>query len=104
MCTFPIRPFSDVALREVCSQWQQHSQLLADSDFAVVEPIMAARSVTQHTLALKAGDLDSGRYIGSVLTDHLMELCRLARAAGNTQVGCLFGRFSTGCTKNVSSG
>lgn len=91
-----------MALREVCSQWRQHSQLLADSDFAVVEPIMVARSVTQHTLASKAGHLDSARYIDSVLTSHLMELCRLARKAGNTQVGCVWACicFSTVCTKN----
>uniref|UniRef100_A0A3P8TVD2 non-specific serine/threonine protein kinase n=1 Tax=Amphiprion percula TaxID=161767 RepID=A0A3P8TVD2_AMPPE len=80
------RPFSDVALREVCSQWRQHSQLLTDSDFALVEPILAVRSVAQHTLLSRAGDPDSTEYISSVLTDHLMELCRLARKAGNTQL------------------
>ncbi|XP_041796006.1 serine-protein kinase ATM isoform X2 [Chelmon rostratus] len=80
------RPFSDITLREVCSQWQQHSHLLADSDFALVEPILAARSVTQHTLMSRVGDPDSTQYLSSVLTDHLMELCRLARKAGNTQL------------------
>lgn len=84
---FDIRPFLDVTLREVCSQWKQHSQLLTDSDFALVEPILAARSVAQHTLMSSAGDPDSAQYVSSVLTDHLMELCRLARKAGNTQVG-----------------
>lgn len=96
-----------MALREVCRQWRQHSQLLADSDFAVVEPIMAARSVTQHTLASKVGDLDSARYISSVLTDHLMELCHLARKAGNTQVGCVFGcvfAFPLDVPRTFSSG
>uniref|UniRef100_A0A671YIK5 non-specific serine/threonine protein kinase n=1 Tax=Sparus aurata TaxID=8175 RepID=A0A671YIK5_SPAAU len=72
--------------REVCSQWKQHSQLLTDSDFALVEPILAARSVAQHTLMSRAGDPDSTQYLSSVLTDHLMELCRLARKAGNTQL------------------
>ncbi|XP_070761541.1 serine-protein kinase ATM isoform X3 [Enoplosus armatus] len=80
------RPFSDVTLREVCSQWRQHSQLLADSDFALVEPILAVRSVSQHTLMSRVGDPDSAQYLSSVLTDHLMELCRLARKAGNTQL------------------
>uniref|UniRef100_A0AAQ5ZKL6 non-specific serine/threonine protein kinase n=1 Tax=Amphiprion ocellaris TaxID=80972 RepID=A0AAQ5ZKL6_AMPOC len=80
------RPFSDVALREVCSQWRQHSQLLTDSDFALVEPILAVRSVAQHTLLSRAGDPDSTEYISSMLTDHLMELCCLARKAGNTQL------------------
>ncbi|KAG7226115.1 hypothetical protein INR49_018726 [Caranx melampygus] len=79
------RPFSDVMLRNVCSQWRQHSQLLTDSDFALVEPILAARSVAQHTLISRVGDLDSTQYLSSVLTDHLMELCQLARKAGNTQ-------------------
>ncbi|XP_059186754.1 serine-protein kinase ATM [Centropristis striata] len=80
------RPFSDVTLRDVCSQWRQHSQLLADSDFSLVEPILAVRSVAQHTLMSRAGDPDSTEYLSSVLTDHLMELCRLARKAGNTQL------------------
>lgn len=95
---FYISPFSDVTLREVCTQWRQHSQLLADSDFALVEPILATRSVAQHTLISKGGDPDSTQYLSSVLTDHLMELCRLARKAGNTQVGlfsvCVYGKNS----------
>ncbi len=86
LCAFYTRPFSDLTLREVCGQWRQHSRLLADSDFALVEPILATRSVAQHTLISRVGDPDSIQYLGSVLTDHLMELCRLARKAGNTQV------------------
>ncbi|XP_037534430.1 serine-protein kinase ATM [Nematolebias whitei] len=80
------RPFSDVALSEVCSQWHQHSQLLVDSDFAVVEPILALRSVTQHTLLSKLENPESDQDVSFVLTDHLTELCRLARKAGNTQL------------------
>ncbi|XP_067450490.1 serine-protein kinase ATM isoform X1 [Thunnus thynnus] len=80
------RRFSDVALRDVCSQWRQHSQLLTDSDFALVEPILAVRSVAQNTLMSKVGDADGTHYLTSVLTEHLMELCRLARNAGNTQL------------------
>ncbi|KAM4589980.1 serine-protein kinase ATM [Fundulus diaphanus] len=80
------RPFSDVTLREVCSQWRQHSQLLVDSDFAVVEPILALRSVAQHTLLSRMEDADSNHQLSSVLTDHLMEFCRRARRAGNTQL------------------
>lgn len=75
-----------MTLRAVCSQWTQHSQLLVDSDFALVEPIMAVRSVAQHTLMSRVGDPDGTQYLSSVLTDHLMELCRLARKAGNIQV------------------
>lgn len=81
-----IRPFSDVALSEVCRKWHQHSQLLVDSDFAVVEPILALRSVTQHTLLSKLENPESDQDVSFVLTDHLTELCRLARKAGNTQV------------------
>uniref|UniRef100_A0A8C4HC02 non-specific serine/threonine protein kinase n=1 Tax=Dicentrarchus labrax TaxID=13489 RepID=A0A8C4HC02_DICLA len=75
-----------ILTEDVCSQWRQHSQLLIDSDFALVEPILAARSVAQHTLLSRVGDPDSSQYLSSVLTDHLMELCRLARKAGNTQL------------------
>ncbi|XP_056296649.1 serine-protein kinase ATM-like isoform X3 [Pseudoliparis swirei] len=78
------RPFSDVTLREVCSEWRQHSQLLADSDFSLVEPILAVRTVAHHTLISRVRDPDSTHYLSSVLSDHLMELCRLARKAGNT--------------------
>ncbi|XP_076001414.1 serine-protein kinase ATM isoform X2 [Genypterus blacodes] len=80
------RPFLDATLAEVCRQWQQHSQLLADSDFALVEPILAVRSVVQNTLISSSKDPDRTSYLSSVLTDHLMELCRLARKAGNTQL------------------
>lgn len=86
LCAFYIRPFSDVTLREVCSQWRQHAQLLVDSDFSLVEPVLTVRSVALQTLLSRGGDPDSTQYLSSVLTDHLMELCRLARRAGNTQV------------------
>ncbi|CAJ1065758.1 serine-protein kinase ATM [Xyrichtys novacula] len=80
------RPFSDVTLSEVCSQWQQHSKLLLDSDFSLVEPILATRSVAQHTLMCRVGDLDGTKHLSSLLFNHLMELCQLARKAGNTQM------------------
>uniref|UniRef100_A0A3B4ARZ4 non-specific serine/threonine protein kinase n=1 Tax=Periophthalmus magnuspinnatus TaxID=409849 RepID=A0A3B4ARZ4_9GOBI len=79
-------PFSDVALKVVYSQWQQHLQLLVDSDFSLVEPILAVRSVAHQTLLSTLEEPDSVQYLSSVLTDHLMELCRLARRAGNTQL------------------
>lgn len=84
------RPFSDVALRDVCSQWRQHSQLLVDSDFSVLEPILAVRSVAQLTLLSRCENPDTTEYLSSVLIQHLMELCRLARKAGNTQVTFFF--------------
>ncbi|KAM6946333.1 serine-protein kinase ATM [Aplochiton taeniatus] len=80
------RLLSDTLLADVCSQWHQHSQLLADSDFALVEPILALRSVAQETLMSSVRDPDRKKYLGTVLTDHLMELCQLARTAGNTQL------------------
>uniref|UniRef100_A0A1A8U1C7 non-specific serine/threonine protein kinase n=1 Tax=Nothobranchius furzeri TaxID=105023 RepID=A0A1A8U1C7_NOTFU len=80
------RPFSDETLTEVCSQWRQHSQLLLDSDFTMVEPILALRSVTQQTLLSTLGNPESNPRLSSVLTDHLMELCRSARKAGNAQL------------------
>ncbi|XP_038141476.1 serine-protein kinase ATM [Cyprinodon tularosa] len=81
-----VRPFSDVTLREVCHQWRQHSQLLVDSDFTVVEPILALRSVAQNTLLSRTEGSESNHQLSAVLTEHLMELCRLARKAGNTQL------------------
>ncbi|RVE64573.1 hypothetical protein OJAV_G00127090 [Oryzias javanicus] len=80
------RPFSDLALNDICRQWRQHSQLLADSDFAVVEPILAVRSVTQHALLSKVGNSNSTESLSSAFTEHLMELSRWARTAGNTQL------------------
>ncbi|KAF6721632.1 Serine-protein kinase ATM [Oryzias melastigma] len=79
-------PFSDLALNDICRQWRQHSQLLADSDFAVVEPILAVRSVAQHALLSKVGNSNSTESLSSALTDHLMELSRWACTAGNTQL------------------
>lgn len=80
------RPFSGVCLEDVCRRWRQQSQLLGDSDFTLVEPILAARSVALSSLMTRLGDPDSARHVGSVLGEHLMDLCRLARKAGNTQV------------------
>lgn len=80
------RPFSGVGLEDVCRQWRQQSQLLGDSDFALVEPILAARSVGLHSLMTRMGDPDSRQHVGSMLTEHLLDMCQLARKAGNTQV------------------
>uniref|UniRef100_A0A8C7SXB8 non-specific serine/threonine protein kinase n=1 Tax=Oncorhynchus mykiss TaxID=8022 RepID=A0A8C7SXB8_ONCMY len=80
------KPLTDVGLAEVCSHWQQHSQLLVDSDFTLVEPILALRSVAQETLISQERDPEKNKYLSTVLTSHLMELCQLARAAGNTQL------------------
>uniref|UniRef100_A0A674EVG6 non-specific serine/threonine protein kinase n=1 Tax=Salmo trutta TaxID=8032 RepID=A0A674EVG6_SALTR len=80
------KPLTEVGLAEVCSHWQQHSQLLVDSDFTLVEPILALRSVAQETLISQERDPEKNKYLSTFLTSHLMELCQLARAAGNTQL------------------
>ncbi|KAF0030872.1 hypothetical protein F2P81_017603 [Scophthalmus maximus] len=59
------RPFSDVTLRDVCGRWRQHSRLLADSDFVLVEPILSVRSVAQQTLMSRVGDPDGTELLGS---------------------------------------
>ncbi|KAM8853870.1 serine-protein kinase ATM [Synchiropus picturatus] len=79
-------PFSGLLLTDVCRQWTQHSQLLVDSDFSLVEPILAVRSVAQTTLMSKMVDSDAVQCLSSVYTEHLLELCRAALKAGNTQL------------------
>ncbi|XP_077397669.1 serine-protein kinase ATM isoform X3 [Festucalex cinctus] len=80
------RPFSEQAVTNVCNQWRQHTQLLANSEFSLVEPILAIRTVSYNPLRSRAVDHDTTQYLSSVLTDHLLELCQLARKAGNTQL------------------
>ncbi|GAA6108548.1 serine-protein kinase ATM isoform X1, partial [Tachysurus ichikawai] len=67
-------------------KWHQHLDLLTDSDFSLVEPILALRSSIQETLLKCETDSDRRSFLSSTYSSHLMELCRLARAAGNTQV------------------
>uniref|UniRef100_A0A8C2EAP5 non-specific serine/threonine protein kinase n=1 Tax=Cyprinus carpio TaxID=7962 RepID=A0A8C2EAP5_CYPCA len=78
------------SLNEVYRKWQQHSDLLTDSDFSLVEPVLALRSSLQETLISSETDPDRKNYLISAYSSHLMELCKLARSAGNTQVSlCL---------------
>lgn len=81
-----IRSFSELTVKNVHNQRKQHSQLLSNSDFALVEPILAIRSVSYNTLMSRTVDPDTTQCLSSVLTDHLLELCQMARKAGNTQV------------------
>uniref|UniRef100_A0A8C2EAK1 non-specific serine/threonine protein kinase n=1 Tax=Cyprinus carpio TaxID=7962 RepID=A0A8C2EAK1_CYPCA len=84
------RPVTDSSLNEVYRKWQQHSDLLTDSDFSLVEPVLALRSSLQETLISSETDPDRKNYLISAYSSHLMELCKLARSAGNTQVSlCL---------------
>ncbi|TRZ04405.1 hypothetical protein DNTS_007633, partial [Danionella cerebrum] len=80
------RPVTDSSLNEVHRKWQQHLELLSDSDFSLVEPILALRSSIQETLISSESDPDRKSYQISTYSSHLMELCRLARSAGNAQL------------------
>lgn len=80
------RPVTDTSLNEVYRKWQQHSDLLTDSDFSLVEPILALRSSIQETLISSETDPDRKNCLISAYSSHLMELCKLARSAGNTQL------------------
>ncbi|XP_051534451.1 serine-protein kinase ATM isoform X2 [Myxocyprinus asiaticus] len=80
------RPISDSCLIEVYRKWQQHSDLLTDSDFSLVEPVLALRSSIQEILISSETDTDRKNYLISAYSSHLMELCKLARSAGNTQL------------------
>ncbi|XP_076837050.1 serine-protein kinase ATM isoform X2 [Brachyhypopomus gauderio] len=79
-------PVTDRGLDEVYRKWNQHLDLLTDSDFRLVEPILALRSSVQETLLACETDPDRNKYLRSAYTSHLMELCRLARSAGNAQL------------------
>uniref|UniRef100_A0A673I3Z0 non-specific serine/threonine protein kinase n=1 Tax=Sinocyclocheilus rhinocerous TaxID=307959 RepID=A0A673I3Z0_9TELE len=80
------RPVTDSSLNEVYRKWQQHSDLLTDSDFSLVEPVLALRSSIQETLISSETDPDRKNYLIFSYSSHLMELCKLARSAGNTQL------------------
>ncbi|XP_030632937.1 serine-protein kinase ATM isoform X2 [Chanos chanos] len=82
------RPVTDSSLAEVFTQWQQHSGLLEDSDFSLVEPALALRTALLDTLLTCQTHTppDSKNNLGSNLSTHLIELCRLARSARNTQL------------------
>ncbi|XP_077063729.1 serine-protein kinase ATM [Siphateles boraxobius] len=78
------RPVTDSSLNEVYRKWHQHSDLLTDSDFSLVEPVLALRSSIQETLISSETDMKND--LISAYSSHLMELCKLARSAGNTQL------------------
>lgn len=77
---------TEAGLAELYSGWQQHSQLLIDSDFSLLEPIMALRTTTQELLIGREQAGERKEHLQTGLTSHLMEMCKLARKAGNTQV------------------
>ncbi|XP_026541131.1 serine-protein kinase ATM isoform X1 [Notechis scutatus] len=67
-------------------KWQKQSQLLQDSDFAFQEPIMALRTVILKLLLEKENENAQRECIKNILTEHLVELSRLARMANNSQL------------------
>ncbi|ETE57747.1 Serine-protein kinase ATM, partial [Ophiophagus hannah] len=67
-------------------KWQKQSQLLQDSDFAFQEPIMALRTVILKLLLEKENENAQRECITNILTEHLVELSRLARMANNSQL------------------
>ena len=85
MCVLS-RPLSEPAFLEVNSRWRQHSELLVDTEFSLVEPILALRSSLQEVLLVREQETQHRGLLRASYCTHLMELCRLARGAGNTQV------------------
>uniref|UniRef100_UPI00398E438B serine-protein kinase ATM n=1 Tax=Pristiophorus japonicus TaxID=55135 RepID=UPI00398E438B len=80
------RSATDEALNEVHRNWQQQLQLLKDSDFTFQEPILAMRIVIQEMLIKKEMDGQRKDVIKDALTEHLLEMAKLARAARNSQL------------------
>ncbi|KAL4647243.1 serine-protein kinase ATM isoform X2 [Arapaima gigas] len=80
------RNVTDADLDELFSGWQQHTHLLTDSDFSLLEPILALRTVSQEILIGREQNTDRKERLQTALTSHLIELCKLARMAGNTQL------------------
>ncbi|KAJ8280888.1 hypothetical protein GJAV_G00060510 [Gymnothorax javanicus] len=77
---------SEFAMPEMLGHWQQHSKLLSNSDFGLLEPILALRTAMLETLILRERDPDRKQNLHSALASHLQQLCRLARNAGHTQL------------------
>ncbi|KAM8974926.1 serine-protein kinase ATM [Pelodytes ibericus] len=80
------RPVTDLQLNEVYTKWLRQSHLLKDSDFVFQEPVMALRTVILETMLEKETNTPSQGFLKTVLTQHLVELSRLARTARNTQL------------------
>lgn len=83
---FAFRSETNNQLHNLHLKWQKQSQLLQDSDFAFQEPIMALRTVILKILLEKENENDQRECIENILTEHLVELSRLARMANNSQV------------------
>ncbi|KAM8821480.1 serine-protein kinase ATM [Eudromia elegans] len=73
-------------LNDTYVKWQRQSLLLKDSDFRFQEPVMALRTVLLEILLEKESENTKTECIKDILTNHLVELSKLARAAKNTQL------------------
>ncbi|XP_059502620.1 serine-protein kinase ATM isoform X2 [Stegostoma tigrinum] len=80
------RSATDNSLNEVHRKWEQQLQLLKDSDFTFQEPILAMRTVIQEMLIKKEMDAQKKDFIKGALTEHLLQMAKLARAARNSQL------------------
>ncbi|XP_078258598.1 serine-protein kinase ATM [Rhinoraja longicauda] len=80
------RPDPDDALNTVHRKWQQQLLLLKDSDFTFQEPVLTMRTVIQELLIKKEMDGRRKELIKDALTEHLLEMAKLARAAKNSQL------------------
>ncbi|XP_072119204.1 serine-protein kinase ATM isoform X1 [Mobula birostris] len=76
----------DDALNKVHKKWQQQLLLLKDSDFTFQEPILTMRTVIQELLITKEMDGQRKNLIKDALTEYLLEMAKLARAAKNSQL------------------
>ncbi|XP_043928554.1 serine-protein kinase ATM isoform X2 [Protopterus annectens] len=81
-----VRPFCDIALKDVYCKWQKQLHLLKDSDFNFLESVLALRTVILETLLENETDDASKDSIKDILTKHLMQLSEVARTASNTQL------------------
>ncbi|KAM9320664.1 serine-protein kinase ATM [Gastrophryne carolinensis] len=78
------RSCSEHYLEDMYTKWQKQSQIMKDSDFGFQEPVLALRSVILEAM------LEKNRFgeecIKHILTQHLVDLSRVARNANNTQL------------------
>ncbi|NP_001081968.1 ATM serine/threonine kinase L homeolog [Xenopus laevis] len=80
------RSITDDGLKDTFLKWQRQSQLLKDSDFEFLEPVLSLRSVILETLLQEEKKQPSQESLKDILTKHLLDLSRIARSAGNTQL------------------
>ncbi|KAG8452945.1 hypothetical protein GDO86_004664 [Hymenochirus boettgeri] len=80
------RPITEHEINENYFHWQRQSQLLHDSNFEFLEPVLSLRSVVLENLLENQTKLPSQECLKEILTKHLVDFSRIARTAGNTQL------------------